>query len=100
VLPYLRTDRLDFSGVLATALAFAKPAVISDVGGLGEVADTGAARLVPPGDTDALAGALGELLGDAGRRAQLSQAAAAAAAGAYSWERAAEQTLALYRELS
>jgi len=33
VLPYRGTERLDFSGVLATALAFAKPTVVSDVGG-------------------------------------------------------------------
>ena len=49
VLPYVETERLDFSGVLATALAFGKPSVLTDVGGFREVADAGAARLVPPG---------------------------------------------------
>ena len=49
VLPYSRTERLDWSGVLATALAFGKPIVVSDVGGFGEVAAAGAARLVAPG---------------------------------------------------
>ena len=44
VLPYSRTERLDQSGVLATALAFAKPTVLSDVGGFSEVAAQGAAR--------------------------------------------------------
>ena len=100
VLPYARTERLDFSGVLATALAFAKPAVVSDIGGLREVADAGAAWRIPPGDAAALAAALGSLLADPDERARLAEGARAAAAGPYSWDRAAEQTLELYRELT
>lgn len=100
VLPYLRTDRLDFSGVLATALAFAKPAVVSDVGGFREVADAGAALAVPPGDPRALAAALSGLAADRQERERLAAGARAAAAGPYSWQTAAEQTLALYRELA
>lgn len=100
VLPYLRTDRFDFSGVMATALAFAKPILVSDVGGFREVADAGAARIVAPGDAASLAAALSGLLTDSLEREQLSAAARAAAAGPYSWERAAEQTLELYRELA
>jgi glycosyltransferase involved in cell wall biosynthesis len=99
VLPYGRTERFDFSGVLATALAFGKAVVLSDVGGLGEVAATGAARPVPPDDAEALRAALTELLADAGARERLGAAALDAARGPYSWEAAAEQTLALYREL-
>jgi glycosyltransferase involved in cell wall biosynthesis len=99
VLPYLATERFDFSGVLATALAFGKPAVISDVGGFAEVAHAGAARLVSPGDAGALADALRALLSDPQERERLAEGAAAAAAGAYSWAQAAERTLALYREL-
>jgi glycosyltransferase involved in cell wall biosynthesis len=41
-----RTERLDFSGVLATALAFGEPVVQTAIGGFAEVADTGAAQLV------------------------------------------------------
>jgi len=100
VLPYLETERFDFSGVLATALAFGKPAVISDVGGFGEVAATGAARLVAPGDPAALRDALAELIADPAARARLARGALAAAAGQYSWTEAARQTLALYRELT
>jgi glycosyltransferase involved in cell wall biosynthesis len=100
VLPYLRTERLDFSGVLATALAFGKPIVLSDVGGFSEVADAGAARLVPPGDPDALAEALFELLSDSNRREALARGAREAAQGPYSWERTAELTMTLYRELT
>jgi glycosyltransferase involved in cell wall biosynthesis len=98
VLPYRAIEQ---SGVLYTALAFARPIVASDVGGFGEVAaETGALRLVPRGDAPALAEALAELLGDAGARERLAQAAASAAAGIYSWDAVAERTLAVYRGLA
>ncbi len=97
VLPYREIDQ---SGVLYTALAFGKPLVLSAVGGFVEVAEEhGAARLAPPGDRDALAGALTELLDDPAARERLGEAAGRAAAGAYSWDTVAERTLALYREL-
>jgi glycosyltransferase involved in cell wall biosynthesis len=99
VLPYQRTERLDFSGVLAAALAFGKPIVLSDVGGFGEVAATGAGVLVPPDDPEALRTALQRVIADPEERRRLSEAAAAAAAGPYSWDAAARQTLALYGEL-
>lgn len=99
VLPYLRTERFDFSGVLATALAFGKPAIVSDVGGFAELAGARAARLVPAGDPHALAAAIAMLLADHQLREELASGARAAAEGAYSWRAAAEQTLALYREL-
>jgi glycosyltransferase involved in cell wall biosynthesis len=99
-LPYSRTERFDQSGVLATALAFAKPVVLSDVGGFGEVAATGAGVLVAPGDAGALAAALGRLLGDDAERSRMAQAAATAAAGPYSWNEAARRTLDVYRELT
>ncbi len=99
-LPYSRTERFDQSGVLATALAFAKPVVLSDVGGFGEVAATGAGVLVEPGDVGSLAAALGRLLGDEAARARLAQAAREAAAGPYSWDEAARRTLDVYRGLT
>ena len=99
VLPYARTERLDFSGVLATALAFAKPIVVSDIGGFGEVAAEGAAKVVPPDDPSALREAVTTLLADPAARERLSAAAAAAAAGPYSWTEAARRTLALYAAL-
>ena len=100
VLPYSRTERFDQSGVLATALAFAKPVVLSDVGGFGEVAATGAGVLVEPGDIGSLAAALGRLLGDEAERARLAQAAREAATGPYSWDQAARRTLDVYRGLT
>jgi glycosyltransferase involved in cell wall biosynthesis len=95
-LPYLDAEH---SGVLYTGLAFGKPLVLSAVGGFPEVAATGAARLVPPGDVEALAATLAELVDDETARAELAAAAASAAAGPFSWEEAARLTLELYREL-
>jgi glycosyltransferase involved in cell wall biosynthesis len=99
VLPYSRTERFDQSGVLATALAFGKPIVLSDIGGFGEVAGLGAARLVPPDDAPALGEALSGLIADHGARERLARAALAAASGRYSWEQVAARTLELYGEL-
>jgi glycosyltransferase involved in cell wall biosynthesis len=95
VLPYLDAEH---SGVLYTGLAFGKPLVLSAVGGFPEVAEAGAARLVPPGDTGALASTLEELVADEPARAELAAAATRAAAGPYSWDEAAHRTLDLYRE--
>lgn len=100
-LPYRDAEQ---SGVLYTALAFGKPIVASSVGGFPEVAGvagegTETIRLVPPGDHDALADALGALLADEAARESLGRAAAEAAAGPYAWDAVAEQTLALYRRL-
>ena len=61
VLPYRNIEQ---SGVLYTALAFGRPLVLSSVGGFPEIAERGAARLVPPEDPEALAEALTELLAD------------------------------------
>jgi glycosyltransferase involved in cell wall biosynthesis len=96
VLPYRDAEH---SGVLYTGLAFGKPLVLSSVGGFPEVAATGAARLVPPDDVAALASALSDLIADETARGELAAAAEKAAAGPYSWDGAAEQTLTLYREL-
>jgi glycosyltransferase involved in cell wall biosynthesis len=96
VLPHRDAEQ---SGVLYVALAFAKPIVMSAVGGFREVAAHGAGRLVPAGDRDALAAALNELLEDPAARKRLAAAARQAAAGPYSWDAVAEQTLGLYRDL-
>jgi glycosyltransferase involved in cell wall biosynthesis len=97
VLPYRDAEQ---SGVLYTGLAFGKPLVLSSVGGFPEVAATGAGRLVAPEDSGALARELGELIADPAARERLAEAARAAAAGPYSWDAVAAQTLDLYRELS
>jgi glycosyltransferase involved in cell wall biosynthesis len=97
VLPYREIEQ---SGVLFTALAFGSPSVITAVGGFTEVGERhAAARLVPPDDADALGRALGELLVDDRARMALGDAARRAAAGPYSWDRAAALTHDLYSSL-
>ncbi len=95
-LPYRDAEH---SGVLYTGLAFAKPMVLSAVGGFPELAAHGAARIVAPEDPAALAAELSELTGDPAARAELAAAAARAAAGPYSWGEAAGRTISLYEEL-
>jgi glycosyltransferase involved in cell wall biosynthesis len=95
-LPYREIDQ---SGVLYTALAFGKPIVVSSVGGFGEIAAQGAARAVPPNAPVELAAAIQELLDKPEECKRLADAARAAAAGRYSWDSIAEQTLTLYRAL-
>jgi glycosyltransferase involved in cell wall biosynthesis len=96
VLPYREIDQ---SGVLFTALAFGKPLLLSDAGGFGEVAATGAARVVPAGDAQALHAALKELLGDPAARAAMAERARSAGAREYAWAPIARRTLALYQSL-
>jgi glycosyltransferase involved in cell wall biosynthesis len=97
VLPH-RT--VDVSGVLFAGLAFGKPMVLSDVGGFREVVeDTGAGRLVTPGDPRALGDAVAELLGDPAERERLAERARAAASGPYSWEAVAGRTMAVYEKV-
>jgi glycosyltransferase involved in cell wall biosynthesis len=96
VAPYREAEQ---SGVVATALAFGAPLLLSDVGGFAEVAAAGAARPVPPGDAAALAAGLAELIADGAERERLSRAARALADGDWSWEAVARRTRALYEEL-
>ncbi len=69
VLPYREIDQ---SGVLFTALAFGKPLLLSAVGGFPEVAASGAAELVPPGDAPPSTRLLARLLADPAARARLA----------------------------
>ncbi len=96
VLPYREIEQ---SGVLAAALAFGSPLLASDVGGFAEVAAAGAARLVPPGNAPALRAAIEQLVSSPGDREELASRARALAAGAWSWDRVAAQTRALYETL-
>ncbi len=97
VLPYRNIEQ---SGVLYTALAFGRPLVLSAVGGFSEVAERGAARLVPPGDPDALSETINDLLADPAATEALAAAAAREASTISSWDAIAQSTMALYRELT
>lgn len=97
VFPY--RDELDQSGALLQALGAGVPAVVYDVGGLGEVVRRfNAGIVVEAGDVDALAHAVQKLLGDASALAT-ARAGAALARGSLTWDAAARDHLALYHEL-
>ncbi len=90
---------IDVSGALLQALGAGVPAIVYDIGGLGEVVGGyGAGAVVEHGDVDALASALRTLLED-------SDALSAARRGAekvreeLTWDASAEAHLALYQEL-
>lgn len=96
VLPY---RQLDSSGVLATAIGYRRPAVVSDVGSLGEtVREFGAGRVVPPGDEAALAEACADLLADEAALGRAYQGAVAAAS-ALTWDAAAREHERVYEEV-
>jgi glycosyltransferase involved in cell wall biosynthesis len=78
------------------AMAVGTPVVASCAGALPEVLGD-AALLVPPGDEDALAGALAHLLSNPVAREGLATKGRARAS-AYSWERCAAEMAALYRD--
>ncbi len=65
-----------FPNAVGEAMACGRPVIAADAGGTAElVGRDGAGVLVPPGDPDALAAAVRELLGDPGRRAGLGESA-------------------------
>ena len=98
VFPY--KPELDQSGALLQALGAGLPAIVYDVGGLGEVVrEFDAGRVVPPDDVGALAAALAELLDNDGALAA-ARAGAQRARDELTWDAAARAHLALYEELT
>ena len=96
VLPY---RRIDASGVLATALGFHRPVVVSDVGSMGElVREFDAGVAVPPDDATQLASACIGLLTD---QSALDRAyrGAQAAASALTWDEAARAHEQVYEDV-
>jgi len=97
VLPY---RQLDSSGVLATAIGYGRPVVVTDVGSLGEIVrEFGAGKVIPPDDERALAQACNELLLSSGEL-ERAAAGARAAAAALTWDAAAEAHELLYGEIA
>ena len=90
---------IDQSGALLRALGAGVPVIAYDVGGLAEpVRRFGAGRVVPPGDIDALADAVRELLEDPGALEE-ARGGAERARNELTWEASARAHLELYREL-
>jgi glycosyltransferase involved in cell wall biosynthesis len=96
VLPY---REIESSGVLALALGHGRPAIVTDVGGIGDaVREFGAGRVVPAGDVAALAGSCAELLTNRAELVRTYEGALAARA-ALTWDEAARSHEAMYAEL-
>jgi glycosyltransferase involved in cell wall biosynthesis len=96
VLPYRKHDS---SGVLATAIGYGRPVVVTDVGSLGEqVREFGAGRVVPAGDAAALAEACNSLL-ESPHELERAAEGARRAAAALTWDASAEAHERLYEEL-
>ncbi|MEO3973215.1 glycosyltransferase family 4 protein [Streptomyces sp. CAU 1734] len=88
-----------FSLPAAEAMATGTPLVATTGGAIPEVAgpDGESCLAVPPGDPGALAAALGRLLSDAGLRARLGTAGRERVLERFTWARAAQGTVELYR---
>ncbi|HUR57003.1 MAG TPA: N-acetyl-alpha-D-glucosaminyl L-malate synthase BshA [Opitutaceae bacterium] len=85
---------------LLEAMWFGCPSVSTAVGGIPEVADNGEhALLVPPGDADALARGVEDLLKDPARRAAMGRAAQMRARERFSADKIVPQYEALYRRV-
>lgn len=89
-----------FSLPAAEAMATGTPLVATTGGAIPEVAgpDGETCLAVPPGDSGALAAALSRVLGDPELRVRLGAAGRARVLDRFTWARAAEGTVAHYRE--
>jgi glycosyltransferase involved in cell wall biosynthesis len=87
-----------FGSTILDALALGVPVIAAAVGGIPEALAYGGGRTFPAGDTGALAGQLHALAADPGRRAALSQDAAAAARQ-FDLPAMVERTLSVYRSV-
>jgi len=97
VLPYREIDQ---SGVLMTAIAFGKPILATQVGGIPETIQDGVhGYLVPPEDPDSLAVAADRLLEDAECRKRMEMAVRDLCNGKLSWTSVASGTVGLYQDL-
>jgi glycosyltransferase involved in cell wall biosynthesis len=97
---FVLPSRFEGYGVVyAEALAHGLPVIACNVGPVPEVVGEEAALLVPPGDVEALCGALDLLLNDAGLRDRMSVAARRRARDLPRWEDTAAGFLRVLREL-
>jgi glycosyltransferase involved in cell wall biosynthesis len=96
VVPYREADQ---SAALLTAIALGTPVVASRVGGIPETIRDGVhGRLFENGDVQGLADALESVLTSPERRRLMREAMLHLGAGPLSWENAARQTIAVYKD--
>jgi phosphatidyl-myo-inositol alpha-mannosyltransferase len=89
-----------FGMVLTRAFACATPVVASDISGYREVMEPGTGMLVPPGDPDALALAVEELLADEAERERIAANVRRVAEERYSWDDIARRLAKIYEQLA
>jgi len=90
---------IDVSGALLQVLGAGVPAIVYDIGGLGEIVGRfGAGLVVAPGDTAAMSAALARLIGDAEALAT-ARVGAERAREELTWEASAAAHVGLYEEL-
>lgn len=97
VLPYDSRDQVT-SGVLVDALAAGRPVIATEFPHALELTATGAVRVVPHDDPDALAASIRQVMGDPAELARMT-AAAVAVAPSLSWASVADRYLAVCAEL-
>ena len=91
---------IDVSGALLQVLGAGVPAIVYDIGGLGEVVGRFAAgAVVPPGDVESMSSALRHLLED-GDALAAARAGAERARAELTWDASAAAHLELYREIT
>ena len=98
-LALLSSDNEGTPVALIEAAAGGRPAVATSVGGVPEVVAPGTGVLVPRGDEQAMAAALGRLASDPAGRAEMGRAAASHVLDRFSAARLLESIDALYHEL-
>jgi len=90
---------IDVSGALLQVLGAGVPAIVYDVGGLGEIVGRfGAGAVVPAGDVEAMAGALDRLV-ESPEALATARRGAEKARDELTWDASAAAHLELYREL-
>jgi glycosyltransferase involved in cell wall biosynthesis len=95
VLPYIEASQ---SGVVPVAYSFARPVVLTTVGGLPDAVDDGkTGMLIPPRDSDALADALIKLLKDPAQTRRMGVAGRHKLMTEWSPEAVGAQTAEVYR---
>jgi len=87
----LATRQETYGMAVAEALARGLPVVSTTTGAIADLVGDDAGLLVPPGDAEALAGALGRVVGDNGLRAGLARGARRARGRLRSWEQAVDE---------
>lgn len=99
--PYTRAAPRYFSPLKVFEYLAARLAVVAaELPGVTDIAGREAVVLIPPGDAEALAAAVGELATDSSRRARMGWAGRALVAAEHTWTHRARTVLALVAQMS